>query len=119
MPTTAMDVAKRAGVSIATVSYVYSGRRFVSPELIVRVRKAMEELDYHPSAPAQSLSSRRTQAIGLLISDITNPYFPEVARGVLDEAAAANYNTWFAIRTRSWTDCGTTSTRYALNASTV
>lgn len=93
MPTTAMDVAKRAGVSIATVSYVYSGRRFVSPELIVRVRKAMEELDYHPSAPAQSLSSRRTQAIGLLISDITNPYFPEVARGVLDEAAAANYNT--------------------------
>lgn len=92
MPATARDVAKRAGVSIATVSYVYSGRRFVSPELIVRVRKAMDELDYHPSAPAQSLSSRRTHSIGLLISDITNPYFPEVARGVLDEAAAAGYN---------------------------
>jgi LacI family transcriptional regulator len=92
MPATARDVAKRAGVSIATVSYVYSGRRFVSPELIARVRKAMEELDYHPSAPAQSLSSRRTRAIGLLISDITNPYFPEIARGVLDEAAAANYH---------------------------
>jgi LacI family transcriptional regulator len=92
MPATARDVAKRAGVSIATVSYVYSGRRFVSPELIRRVRKAMEELDYHPSAPAQSLSSRRTHSIGLLISDITNPYFPEVARGVLDEGAAAGYN---------------------------
>jgi len=85
-------VAERAGVSIATVSYVYSGRRFVSPELISRVRQAMLELDYNPSGPAQSLSSRRTRAIGLLISDITNPYFPEVARGVLDEAAAADYH---------------------------
>lgn len=92
MPATARDVAKRAGVSIATVSYVYSGRRFVSPELIERVRKAIADLDYHPSVPAQSLSSRRTHAIGLLISDITNPYFPEVARGVLDEAAAAGFH---------------------------
>ena len=77
MPATAKDVAKRAGVSIATVSYVYSGRRFVSPELSARVRKAMEELDYHPSAPAQSLSIRRTYSIGLLISDITESHtFP-------------------------------------------
>ena len=52
---TIRDVAKRAGVSVATVSHVINGTRKVAPGTAERVRRAMEELDYHPSAVAQSL----------------------------------------------------------------
>ena len=81
---TIKDIATRAGVSTATVSYVINGTRFVSPELRERVLAAVAELDYRPNAVAQSLRQKRTRTIGLIVPDNSNPFFAEVAKGVED-----------------------------------
>jgi LacI family transcriptional regulator len=81
---TIKDIANRAGVSTATVSYVINGTRFVSPELRERVMSAVMELDYRPNAVAQSLRQKRTRTIGLIVPDNSNPFFAEVAKGVED-----------------------------------
>jgi LacI family transcriptional regulator len=81
---TIKDIANRAGVSTATVSYVINGTRFVSPELRERVMSAVIELDYRPNAVAQSLRQKRTRTIGLIVPDNSNPFFAEVAKGVED-----------------------------------
>jgi LacI family transcriptional regulator len=81
---TIKDIASRAGVSTATVSYVINGTRFVSPELRDRVMSAVVELDYRPNAVAQSLRQKRTRTIGLIVPDNSNPFFAEVAKGVED-----------------------------------
>ena len=91
---TVKDVARRAGVSVATVSYVMNRKRFVSPELTSRVHEAMAALDYHPSGLARGLRLRRTHCVGLVLSDITNPFFPEIARGVQDAARTAHYHVF-------------------------
>ena len=62
---TIKDIAKRAGVSVATVSHVINKTRFVSNVLQERVKKAIEDLDYHPNVMAGSLRSRKTKVIGL------------------------------------------------------
>jgi LacI family transcriptional regulator len=80
------DVAREAGVSTATVSHVINNTRFVSDEVRVRVMKAVEECRYYPNAHARSLASGRNQMIGLVISDIANPFFPELVKSI--EAAA-------------------------------
>ncbi len=90
--TTIKDVAKRAGVSVATVSYVINGTRNVAPETAARVRAAMEELNYHPNAVAQSLRTRSTQVIGAVISDISNPFFATLIRGAEDCARKNGYS---------------------------
>jgi LacI family transcriptional regulator len=89
---TMKDVAQRAGVSPSTVSHVMNETRFVSQQLRDRVLHAMKELNYQPSAVARSLRTKRTQVIALVIPDITNPYFPEVARGVQDVAEENEYS---------------------------
>lgn len=81
---TIKDIAQRAGVSTATVSYVVNGTRFVSPELRERVLTAITELDYRPNAVARSLRQKRTRTIGLIVPDNSNPFFAEVAKGVED-----------------------------------
>lgn len=81
---TIKDIANRAGVSTATVSYVINGTRFVSPELRERVMSAVIALDYRPNAVAQSLRQKRTRTIGLIVPDNSNPFFAEVAKGVED-----------------------------------
>lgn len=81
---TMKDVAKLADVSVTTVSHVVNDTRYVSPELTRRVNKAIEELDYHPDPLAQGLSKGKSQTIALVVSDIVNPFFPQVARGVED-----------------------------------
>jgi LacI family transcriptional regulator len=86
------DVAQRAGVSISTVSHVINETRFVSDELRERVLRAMRVLDYQPNVVARSLRTKRTQMVALVIPDITNPYFPEVARGVQDMAEQHDYS---------------------------
>jgi len=88
---TIRDVAKRAGVSVATVSHVINGTRHVAPETAERVRRAMEELDFHSKAVAQSLRSRKTHVIGVVVSDITNPFFATLVRGAEDAAIEASY----------------------------
>lgn len=81
---TIKDVARAAGVSSATVSHVLNGTRTVSDELRERVLKVVAELNYRPSRIAASLRTKRSQSILLVIPDITNPFFPQLARGVQD-----------------------------------
>lgn len=88
---TIKDVARKAQVSIATVSHVLSGSGRVSTETRARVRRIAAELGYRPNLVARSLKSRRTHTIGMVISDITNPFFPEMVRGAEDAAMARGY----------------------------
>lgn len=81
---TMKDVAKLADVSVTTVSHVINDTRYVSPELTERVNDAIEELNYHPDPLAQGLSKGKSRTIALVVSDIVNPFFPQVARGVED-----------------------------------
>lgn len=92
---TIRDVARLANVSIATVSAVINEKLTVSKESTQRVRKAMEALDYHPDQVARSLKVRRTATIGMLIPDVTNPFFTEVMRGVEDVARQNGYSVIF------------------------
>jgi LacI family transcriptional regulator len=80
------DVAARSGVSTATVSRVLSGSVPARPETRERVLVAARELDYRPSGIARALKRRETRTLGLVITDITNPFYPQVVRAV--EAAA-------------------------------
>jgi LacI family transcriptional regulator len=85
------DVAARAGVSLTTVSHVLSDRRPVAADTRRRVLEAIEELGFQPNKAAQSLMTRRTQAIGLIVPDITNPFYPSLARGMLAELESHHY----------------------------
>ncbi|TQJ92977.1 LacI family DNA-binding transcriptional regulator [Streptomyces sp. SLBN-31] len=80
------EVARLAGVSIATVSYVVNGTRQVREETRRRVERAIEQTGYTPNTLARSLATSSTESIGVVISAITNPYFAEVLAGV-DRAA--------------------------------
>jgi len=75
-------VAKMAGVSVATVSNVISGNKYVSQQLKDRVNIAMKDLKYRPSKIARSLKIQKSFLVGLVVPDITNPYFAEIVRGV-------------------------------------
>ncbi len=89
------DVAQKAGVSTATVSHVINQTRFVREETRQRVLEAIEALNYHPSAIARGLATNSTLTVGLIVSDITNPFFTAVARGVEDEIIQHGYHTIF------------------------
>jgi len=80
------DVAKHAGVSVASVSRVLSGFTIVSEGTRQRVLQAVKALDYRPDLAARRLRSRRNDTIGLIVSDIRNPFFTEVSRAVEDIA---------------------------------
>jgi LacI family transcriptional regulator len=85
------DVSRHAGVSVSTVSHVLNGTRYVSPELRARVEAAITALDYRHNGLARSLRTRRSYTIGLIIPDVSNPYYPQLARGVQDTADEAGY----------------------------
>ena len=85
------DVAKRAGVSKATVSHVINNTRFVEEETRQRVLQAIAELGYRPSSVARSLTTKRTETIGVIISDASNYFFGEVLLGIEDVLRPANY----------------------------
>jgi len=78
------DVAEEAEVSITTVSAVINDSRYVSPELTEKVQDAIEKLNYHPDHLGRGLRKGQSKMVGLVVSDITNPFFPRVARGVED-----------------------------------
>src|SRR3982751_4809680 len=90
------DVARVANVSIATVSHVINGTRFVSAERVERVQSAMQELGYTPDATARSLRVGRTDTIGLIVPDNSNPFFGELARWIEDAGFEAGYTTILA-----------------------
>ena len=85
-------MAKEAAVSIATVSHVINRTRYVSPELTERVKKVIERLDYCRNGVARSLKTQRTYTIGLVVSDISNPFFSTLVRGVEDALAEEGYS---------------------------
>lgn len=85
------DVAKVAGVSPATVSNVLTGNRPVSPETEARVRAVVDELGYRGNPFARGLRTAQTLTVALVIPDITNPFYPVVARGVQDAISEAGY----------------------------
>ncbi len=88
---TIRDVARAANVSISTVSHVLSGKRPTSGQTQRRVQDVIERLGYRPNRVAQSLVWRRPFALGLIIPDITNPYFPALALGAEDRVRQRGY----------------------------
>lgn len=91
-PPTILDVARRAGVSIATVSRVLNGSTPVATETAARVAAAIEELAFVPRAAARGLASHRTQALGLVLPEIGREFFLPLLRGIEAEARAAGYD---------------------------
>lgn len=87
------EVASQAGVSVTTVSHVLSGRRPVAERTRNRVLAVIEELGYQPNTLAQGLRTRRTMTVGLLVPDLTNPFYPMVMRGMDDALVSAGYRT--------------------------
>jgi LacI family transcriptional regulator len=85
------DVAKRARVSIATVSRVVNRIPTVDPELAERVWKAVDEVGYVPNTQARALVSGRSRILGLIVSEITNPFFPELVQEFENLAVAQGY----------------------------
>jgi LacI family transcriptional regulator len=88
---TLKEVAKRARVSIGTVSNVITGSVPVSPVRRARILEAIRRLGYHPDHVARSLRMRRTRMLGMVITDITNPFFSQMVRGAEDAALKHNY----------------------------
>lgn len=85
------DVAALAGVSLGTVSNVVNRPELVAPTTRARVQQAIRDLNFVPSAPAQLLRAGRAKVLGLVVPDIANPFFTEVARGAEDAALEAGY----------------------------
>ncbi|HJT71351.1 MAG TPA: LacI family DNA-binding transcriptional regulator [Terriglobales bacterium] len=85
------EVARRARVSIATVSRTINGVQSVTPQLSRRVWRVIEELGYYPNTQARALVSGRSRIFGLIVSEITNPFFPEIVQGFEDIAVQHNY----------------------------
>ena len=92
---TISDVARHAGVSTMTVSRVVNGTGYTSAETRARVEAAIDELGYVPNALARQLRSKRTKSIALLVSDISNPFFTTIARGVEDFFVSHGYSVMF------------------------
>jgi Transcriptional regulators len=87
MPVTIADVARRAGVSVGTVSNVLNDASRVSPAATAKVRAAIDELGYVRNDAARQLRAGRSTTVGLVVLDVRNPFFTDVARGAEDEAA--------------------------------
>jgi DNA-binding LacI/PurR family transcriptional regulator len=102
------DVAKRAGVSLSTVSAVLNRLNVVKPDTRQRILAAIKQLKYHPNLYASNLARRRTRILGLIVSDIVNPFFAETARAIEREASARGYRVSLAAtgfspeQLRSW-----------------
>ncbi len=95
-PATIREVAALAGVSTATVSRALRGGAGVEPATRQRVEEAARELRYRPSGVARSLKLRSTRTLGLIVTDIENPYFPQIIRAVEDAARARGYSVVLA-----------------------
>ena len=92
MVTTIKEVAQAAGVSPSTVSRVLSNHPTVDPEMARRVFKAADDLDYHPSRIARSLRTQESRVWGVVVSDIRNPFYTDLLRGLEDTAQEAGYS---------------------------
>ena len=89
--TTLKDVAKAVDVSVATVSYVLTGRGSVSKAVREKVLSAVDALDYRPNRKAQAMRTGVSNSIGMILPDLTKPYFPHLAQQVENAARKAGY----------------------------
>ncbi|MFD1441137.1 catabolite control protein A [Lacticaseibacillus hegangensis] len=89
---TIYDVAREAGVSMATVSRVVNGNPNVKPATRKKVLEVIDKLDYRPNAVARGLASKKTTTVGVIIPDVTNMFFSSLARGIDDVATMYKYN---------------------------
>ncbi len=92
------DIANKVGVSIALVSYVLNGKekeKRVGEEVVKRIKEAAKELNYQPNQIARSLRGGSTKTIGLIVTDIANPFFGQLARIIEDEAVKNGYTVIF------------------------
>lgn len=89
------DVAKKAGVSISTVSNVINGTKYVSDELTQKINRVISELNYEVDPVARSLKSKKTMTIGVVITNISRIFFPQVIKGIQDEASKYGFNLTF------------------------
>lgn len=88
------DVAKHLGISTALVSYVVNNKEKearVGPEMVKKIREVVVELGYQPNLIAKSLKSGKTNTIGLIVADISNPFFSSIARIIEDESRKQGY----------------------------
>lgn len=92
---TIRDVAKRAGVSVATVSRLVNGTGKVREKTAERVKKAIHDLNFRPNALGRSLSTSQTQSIGIVIPSLSNPVFAEAVAGINAEARSRGYTLMF------------------------
>lgn len=86
------DIAREAGVSTATVSHVINKTKYVTDETREKVQQAIKKFDYHPNAHAQMLALGKSKIIGLLVSDISNPFFPEIIKSIEAGVIEAGYD---------------------------
>jgi LacI family transcriptional regulator len=96
--TSLKDVARHVGVSTALVSYVLNNKEKearVGKEMVVRIRNAARKLNYQPNLIAKSLKSGKTNSIGLVLADISNPFFSGIARSIEDQAKHFGYTVIF------------------------
>jgi len=91
---TIAEVAHRAGVSAMTVSRVVNNSGEVRPETRSRILRVIAETGYRPNGIARSLSTRKTMTVGLVVPDLTNPFFPDVVRGAEDQAFEQGYTLY-------------------------
>ena len=92
MKSTIHDVAKNAGVSVATVSHVINGTHYVSPELANRVHQSINKLNYRQNKLARALSRKNIPLLALIVPDISNPYWSSLARAVQDATDPYDYS---------------------------
>lgn len=89
---TIRDVAKEAGVSVATVSRYINNISYISPETEEKIQTVMNRLDYQPNEIARGLAKQKSNTIALIIPDITNPFFPELVTAIEEVAKAKGYS---------------------------
>jgi LacI family transcriptional regulator len=94
-PPTILDVARRAGVSKSTVSNVIRGIRTITPETQRKVTRAIEELGYRPNILARQMVHQRTTIFGVVVGDLANPFYAEMAKQIERSAAARGYRVMF------------------------
>lgn len=96
MSTTIKDIAKRAEVSHSTVSRALRGNPLISTVTTERVRRLAQEMGYHPSAAARSLKTHQTKVLGVILSNIDDPFFSEILQGIENVAQQAGYSLFIS-----------------------
>lgn len=102
MAVTIKDIAKLAGVTHSTVSRALHGHPGIAPETVARIKKIADELGYVPSAVARGLKTSRSNALGVIVSRIDDPFFGEILQGIEDVCQQAGYSLFVAASQRNF-----------------